>query len=218
MTSGDEGFLTLTIKMRVRPEPEVVELLKRYRNALNYSIEWIVKHSTKVGMKYRVPSLSEIHRNLYEKLKREFELPPRVALDCYREALAVAKSYLGNGANGRMPRARTLRMWLTHIQGYRIKNSYVEIIGGYKLEIIGWDKRYDNYENREARLVYRDGEMFLVITKRVPKPNPIKPRGVVAVDVNESRIVYGNRSEVKFEETAINRAYRYIALAQRLQF
>jgi len=38
---GSEGFLTLTIKMRVRPEPEceeeLVDLLKRYRDALNQS-------------------------------------------------------------------------------------------------------------------------------------------------------------------------------------
>ncbi|MEM4569689.1 MAG: transposase, partial [Desulfurococcaceae archaeon] len=105
--AGDEGFLTLIINMRVRPE--AVELLKRYRDALNYSIEWIVKNSVRAGNKYRVPSLSTIHRNLYEKLKRDFGLPSRVAVDCYREALAIAKSYLGNGANGKMPKAKTLR-------------------------------------------------------------------------------------------------------------
>jgi hypothetical protein len=37
----------------------------------------------------------------------------------------------------------------------------VEIIGGVKLKIIGWDGRYDDYENGEARLVYRGGEMML---------------------------------------------------------
>jgi hypothetical protein len=44
---GGEGFLTLTIKMRVRPEPEceeeLVGLLKRYRDALNHSVEKIVE-------------------------------------------------------------------------------------------------------------------------------------------------------------------------------
>jgi len=35
---GDEGFLTLTIRMRVSSEPQIIELLKRYRNALNYTI------------------------------------------------------------------------------------------------------------------------------------------------------------------------------------
>jgi hypothetical protein len=44
---GSEGFLTLTIKMRVRPEPEceeeLVGLLKSYRDALNHSVEKIVE-------------------------------------------------------------------------------------------------------------------------------------------------------------------------------
>ena len=213
--AGDEGFLTLIINMRVRPE--AVELLKRYRDALNYSIEWIVKNSVRAGNKYRVPSLSTIHRNLYEKLKRDFGLPSRVAVDCYREALAIAKSYLGNGANGKMPKAKTLRMWLVYGVGYRVKDGYVEVIGGYRLKIVGWDRRYDNHESREARLVYKDGKMFLMIAKMVPKPKPIIPRGVVAVDINEARIVYGNRSGVRFEETAIDRAYRFVVLAQKLQ-
>jgi len=52
--------------------------------------------------------------------------------------LAVARPYLGNGANGRIPRARTLRMWLMPNQSYRIREGYVEIIGGYRLRIIGW--------------------------------------------------------------------------------
>ena len=45
--------------------------------------------------------------------------------------------------------------------GYRVKEGYVEIIGGTKLRIIGWDRRYDGYENGEARLVYRDNKMML---------------------------------------------------------
>jgi len=36
---GNEGYLTLAIRMRVSPEPEAVELLKRYRDALNYAIK-----------------------------------------------------------------------------------------------------------------------------------------------------------------------------------
>jgi long-chain acyl-CoA synthetase len=44
---GNEGFLTLTIKMRVRPEPEceeeLVDLLRRHRDALNHSVEKIVE-------------------------------------------------------------------------------------------------------------------------------------------------------------------------------
>jgi len=213
---GDEGFLTLTVRVRVSPEPEMIELLKRYRDALNYAIRWIIENSIKTKKGYRVPSLSKIHRALYEKLK-SLGLPPRLVIDCYREALAIAKSYLGNGANGRIPRVKTLRMWLIPIQSYRIKNGYVEIIGGYRLRIIGWDRRYDAFENREARLVYRDGKMFLMIAKRMPKPKPVEPRGVIAVDINERYIYFGNRFFIDRIETAVNRAIHFRMLAENLQ-
>jgi hypothetical protein len=38
LAAGDEGFLTLSIGMRVSPEPVAMELLHRYRYALNYAI------------------------------------------------------------------------------------------------------------------------------------------------------------------------------------
>jgi hypothetical protein len=43
MASGDEGLLTLSIGMRVSPEPEAVELLKRYNTALSYAINKILR-------------------------------------------------------------------------------------------------------------------------------------------------------------------------------
>jgi hypothetical protein len=45
---------------------------------------------------------------------------------------------------------RKLSMLLHPGSGYRAKDIYVEIIRGVKLKIIGWDRRYDDYENREA--------------------------------------------------------------------
>ena len=38
MASGDEGLLTLSIALRVSPEPAGIGLLERYRLALNYAI------------------------------------------------------------------------------------------------------------------------------------------------------------------------------------
>jgi predicted transposase len=134
MISGNEGFLTLTVGMRVSPEPEVVDLLERYRDALNYSIRKIIEH--------KATSLSKAHGLLYSDLKGRFRLPPRIAVDCYREALAVAKSWIRNKNRGDIPVAKTLRMWLSPIQSYKIKEGCVELIGGYKLRVIGWDRRY----------------------------------------------------------------------------
>jgi putative transposase len=57
-------------------------------------------------------------------------------------------------------------------QSYRIRDGYVEIAGGIKLSIIGRDRRYDECENGEARLVCRGDKAMLWISKKIPKPQP----------------------------------------------
>jgi putative transposase len=157
MVSGDEGLLTLFIGVRVSPEPEAIDLLKRYNTALNYAINKILRLNLK--------KIREIHNALYRELREWFGLPPRTAIDCYRDALANANAWRNNPKKGRKPRVRKLSMWLYPGQSYWIRDGYVEIAGGIKLMIIGWDRRYDGYENGEARLVYRDGKMMLWISK-----------------------------------------------------
>jgi putative transposase len=101
--------------------------------------------------------------------------------------------------------------------GYRVKEGYVEIIGGIKLKIIGWERRYDQYENGEARLVYRGDKMMLWRSKRIPKPEPYKLRDAIAVDINEKKIVYGDDKINKERDTEIDEAHRWKLLAESLQ-
>ena len=63
MTTGDEGFLTLSIGMRVSPEPVAIELLHRYRNAMNYAINKIIDNNLK--------TLKQIHDFLIKILLRD---------------------------------------------------------------------------------------------------------------------------------------------------
>jgi putative transposase len=93
----------------------------------------------------------------------------------------------------------------------------VEIIGGIRLKIIGWDRRYDQYENGEARLVYRDNKMMLWISKKIPRPEPYQPRDVIAIDINERKIVYGDDKINKEIDTGVDRAHRWKLLAESLQ-
>jgi len=213
MPAGGEGELTLTVRMRVSPEPEqeeaVLDLMKRYRDALNYSVRVIIAN--------RALSLGKAHRLLYNDLRERFGLPSRVAQDCYREAIAIAKSWLSNPRRGNKPTLKSLSMWLTHEPGYRVKGDYVELAGGYRLRIIGWDRRYDDFPNREARLVFRDGRFDLYVTKRVPRPAKYAPKGVLAVDINERQIVVGNSGVEQRIVTPIERALHYRRLAERLQ-
>jgi len=91
-----KNTLIATIKARVDPMPELIELLKRYRDGLNMAIVWAIKE---VKAKGRPPTLSEIEKALYKTL-RGMGLPSYVAGACYKEALAVVKSYIASGAKG----------------------------------------------------------------------------------------------------------------------
>jgi IS605 OrfB family transposase len=209
MTTGDEGVLTLSIGVRVSPEPVVIELLHRYKDALNYAINKILDNDLR--------TLKQTHKILYRDLVEIFNLPSRIAVDCYRDALANANAWRNNPKRGKRPIVKKLSMLLHPGSGYRIKDGYVEIIGGIRLRIIGWDRRYDDYENREARLVYRRDKMILWISKKIPKPKKYVPIDVIGVDINEQKIVYGDEIINIKKDTAIDKAYRYIKLAEELQ-
>ncbi|MEM3977500.1 MAG: RNA-guided endonuclease TnpB family protein [Fervidicoccaceae archaeon] len=213
MSLGCEGLLTLAIKMRVSPEPasykELIGLMRRYREALNYAIKVVIEN--------KALSFSRAHKLLYSVLKERYGLPSRIAQDCYREAIAIARSWLNNPGRGNIPRAKAPRIWLTNKYSYRVKGGYVELLGGYKFRIVGWDKRYDSYPSGDAILLFKNGKFILGVSKRVPKPAKYAARGVLAVDINEKQIVVGNRkSEYRFE-THIERALHYKCLAEELQ-
>jgi len=131
--------------------------------------------------------------------------------------LQNANAWRNNPRRGRRPRVRKLSMLLHPGSGYRVKEGYVEITGGIRLSIIGWDRRYDGYENGEARLVYRGDRMMLWISKKIPRPEPYKPRDVIAIDVNERKIVYGDDGINKERDTEIGEAHRWKLLAESLQ-
>ena len=90
-------------------------------------------------------------------------------------------------------------------------------MGGYRLKIIGLDRRYDNYPNKDARLLLKDGKFILKISKRLFTPAKYDPKGVLAVDVNERQIVIGNSHDELRLDTNIDRALHYMQLAENLQ-
>ena len=149
MVAGGEGVLTLTVNVKVSPEPDsyqkLIDLMKRYREALNYSIKVVIEN--------KAISLSKAHRLLYKDLRERYDLLSKFATNCFREAIAIAKSWLKSPKRGKIPIVRSLRIWLTYGYSYRIKGDYVELLGGYRLKIIGLDRRYDSYPNKEARLL-----------------------------------------------------------------
>jgi len=203
--------LIATVKAKVEPTPELIELLKRYRDGLNMAIKWAVEETKAKG---RLPTLSEIHKALYESL-RAMGLPSAVAATCNREALAIVKSYIANGAKGKTPMVRKLHMRL-HKSAYSVKNGYLYVTGGYKARVIGIEQRYEEGKWREAKLVYRGGDMYLYIAVEVPKPMPVEPRGLIAVDINERYVYYGNSQWIRKVETPVEKAVQLWRRAEEL--
>jgi putative transposase len=202
-------LLTISIGIMVSPEPGAIELLRRYNLALNYAISRILS----LGLR----SVGRVHNALYRELREWFGLLSRTAVNCYKDALANANAWRNNPRRGRKPKVKKLSMLLHPGSGYRVKEGYMEIIGGIKLKIIGWDRRYDGYENGEARLVYRGDRMMLWISKKISKPKPYKPRDAIAVDINERKMVYGDDRINKERDTEIDEAHIWKLLAESLR-
>jgi len=117
----------LRVRMKVRPESCAADLMLSYRMALQYAVSWILDRSTIVQYgkraKYFAPKLGEVHRGLYETLRNAYVLPAKIAQDCYRNALAIARSWPGNGARGKRPVIKSVPIWLTHGYSYRIRGG-----------------------------------------------------------------------------------------------
>jgi len=56
-----------------------IELIEKYRLALNYAINRILSQD--------LMTIRDAHRELYRELRERFGLPSRIAVDCYRDAL-----------------------------------------------------------------------------------------------------------------------------------
>ena len=208
------GELTATLKFRVSPEPSLLSLVDRYVDALRYSVNWIIDH--------RELRLSRVHRALYNVLRERYGLPSRIAVDCYREAIAVAKSWFRNPRRGRRLVIRRKRMWLTPNLSYRLDlaNMTVYVTGAGNVKIVGYPSNMGEYLNwsiREARLVVRENGVFLHVVVKNHVEDPTPSMRAIAVDVNEHEVVYGYHNVIARDRTRVEDCIRIKKHTERLQ-
>jgi len=206
------GYLVATLRFELEPEPRLLDLVERYTEALRHSV-WLL-------LERRVTSLGAAHRLLYRLLRGRYGLPARAAIDCYREALSIVKGWLRSGRRGRYPRVKTLRMWLGG-GSYRLDLGRMEaVVHGVGVRVRGWPRNlgfYRGWEQREARLVYRDGRLSLHVTVRRPWRRPGQSPRALAVDVNERAVVAGDGTGFLRLPTRVGDALRLVEHAERLQ-
>jgi hypothetical protein len=104
----------------------------------------------------RLGLLSRIRPSALAKPTSSYTLFSRRGTVYHLKSLRIAIGKLsllpGRGLTIRVgaARVRTPRLWLTHEYSYRVRDGYVEILGGFRLRVVSWDRRYDDYPNGDA--------------------------------------------------------------------
>jgi hypothetical protein len=137
--------------------------------------------------------LGKVHEELYTRLREDYNLPSKVAEDCYRDALSIYKGWYNNPRKGRFPRVYKPTVWLTSRVSYNVdfEAMNVRIASVCVLPILGYPKNLKDYlswKMREARLVMKDDKAFLKVVFE-KKEESVEPKESIAVDINMSEIV-----------------------------
>jgi IS605 OrfB family transposase len=208
-----------TVSMNIAITNPLLTFAKNYLEGIRHVLYWLKEKGINPNKRN---ILSIVHKELYKELKKEFNLPPRVAQDCYRNALSIYKGWYNNPNKGRFPRIFKPTIWLTPRLSYNVnfERMIVKISKIGEFKILGYPRNYKEYLSwkiKEARLVFNNGKAFLKITfeKFMQK---IEPKGSIAVDINMKSIVIGkDDNNYVGIPTRINEIHHYKSLAEMLQ-
>ncbi|MEM3344469.1 RNA-guided endonuclease TnpB family protein [Saccharolobus sp.] len=207
-----------TVSMKIALSEPLLALVNNYVKALRFTLFWLkenVPNPEEKGV------LGRVHEELYDKLRGEYNLPSKVAEDCYRDALSVYKAWYNNPKKGRFPRVYRPTVWLTPKASYNIdfNKMVARIVNVGELPILGYPrniKDYMNWKMKEARLVIKGDKAFLKVVFEKPEET-VELKGSVAVDINMNEIVVG-RDDTHYVRipTRLYDVYHWKSLAEAL--
>jgi IS605 OrfB family transposase len=208
-----------TVSMKIALSEPLLALVNNYVKALRFALFWLkenVPNPNERGV------LGKIHKALYEKLREEYNLPSKVAEDCYREALSVFKGWYDNPRRGRFPRVYRPTVWLTPKASYNVdfEAMTVRIASVGVLPILGYPrnlKEYLSWRMKEARLVIRDDKAFLKVVFEKGEEK-VEPKESIAVDINMNEIIVGKDDKIYVRiPTRLHEVHHWKSLAESLQ-
>jgi len=208
-----------TVSMKIALSEPLLALVNNYVKALRFTLFWLkenVPNPNEDGV------ISKVHEELYTRLREEYNLPSKVAEDCYRDALSVYKGWYNNPKKGRFPRVYKPTVWLTPKASYNVdfEAMTVRIASVGELPILGYPrnlKDYMSWKMKEARLVVRNDKAFLKVVFE-KKKEKVEPKESIAVDVNMSEIVVG-KDDTHYVRipTRLHEVHHWKSLAENLQ-
>jgi len=208
-----------TVSMKIALSEPLLALVNNYVKAIRFTLFWLkenVPNPEEKGV------LGKVHEELYEKLREEYNLPSKVAEDCYRDAISIYKGWYNNPKKGRFPRVYKPTVWLTPKASYNVdfERMNVRIASVGELLILGYPrnlKDYMSWRMREARLVIKDGKAFLKVVFEKPLDN-VEPKESIAVDINMAEVVVGKDDEHYVRiSTRLDEVHHWKSLAENLQ-
>ncbi|MFP3234482.1 MAG: IS200/IS605 family accessory protein TnpB-related protein, partial [Sulfolobaceae archaeon] len=208
-----------TVSMKIVLSEPLLVLVNNYVKALRFTLFWLkenVPNPEEKGV------LGKIHEALYTRLREEYNLPSKVAEDCYREALATYKGWYNNPRRGRFPRVYRPTVWLTPKASYNVDfgRMNVKVASVGELPILGYPrnlKDYMSWKMKEARLVVKDGKAFLKVVFE-KKKEKVEPKESIAVDINMAEVVVGKDDEHYVRiPTRLEEVYHWKSLSENLQ-
>jgi IS605 OrfB family transposase len=208
-----------TVSMKIALSEHLLALMNNYIKALRFTIFWLKENIPNPNEK---GVLGKVHEALYEKLREEYNLPSKVAEDCYREALATYKGWYNNPRRGRFPRVYKPTVWLTPRASYNVNfdKMNVRIASVGELSILGYPrnlKEYMSWRMREARLVIRIDKAFLKVVFE-KEEEKVEPKESIAVDINMAEVVVGKDDEHYVRiPTRLYEVHHWKSLAENLQ-
>jgi len=142
-----------TVSMKIALSEPLLVLVNNYVKAIRFTLFWLKENVPNPNEKGVV---SKVHEELYEKLREEYNLPSKVAEDCYRDALSIYKGWYNSPKKGRFPRVYKPTVWLTPKASYNVdfEAMTVRIASVGELPILGHPrnlKEYMSWRMREAR-------------------------------------------------------------------
>jgi len=208
-----------TVSMKIAISEPLLTLINNYVKALRFVLFWFKENVPNPNEK---GVLGRVHEGLYEKLREEYNLPSKVAEDCYRDALSIYKGWFNNPKKGRFPRVYKPTVWLTPKASYNVDfdKKSVRIASVGELPILGYPRNlreYMSWRMKESRLVIRDGKAFLKVVFEKPLDS-VEPKESIAVDINMAEIVAGSDDKHYVRiPTRLEEVHHWKSLAENLQ-
>jgi hypothetical protein len=82
-----------TVSRKIALSDSLVALVNNYVEALRFTPFWLKENVPNPNEKR---ALSKVHEELYTRLREEYNLPSKVAEDCYCDTISIYKGWYNN--------------------------------------------------------------------------------------------------------------------------